>query len=265
MRTIHSAFLSLTLATVCVPLAAQTIQGRVVDATSNEGVPEAIVTLFGPNQRQEARVRTGADGSFVLRLRVPGAYRLQGDRVGYQTTRSDTLHVDARQTVEVVLNLSAVPLTIDPLRVTARRQPPRSRALEDNGFYRREAAGAGQFLRREDIERYANQNIAQVLDRVPGTNLTVDRRGKQYISFARAQTSGAISRAQRGSTEPCLPKLYVNGGRVGYGAGMDVNDVVSPEQVEAVELYRSPAETPQEFNDSDAACGVIAIWTRTGR
>lgn len=265
MRAPLPILLGLLLATSGAPLAAQVIQGRVVDAASSQGVAEAVVTAIGPNQRPVERVRTGADGTFVIRLRAPGAYQLQGERVGYRPTRSGALEVEVRQTVDVVINLSAEPLTIEALRVTGRRQPPKSPALENHGFYRREAAGFGEFLRREDIERYPNQNIAQVLDRVPGTRLHVDRRGRQQISFARAQTAGTISRAQRGDTGPCLPKVYINGLRLAYGPGMDINDVVNPEQVEAVELYRSPSETPQEFNDSDAACGVIAIWTRTGR
>lgn len=265
MRAPRPILLSLFIATIGAPLAAQTIQGRVIDATSSAGIPQVVVTALGPDQRPAERVRTGSDGTFVLHLRAPGAYQLQGERVGYITTKSGAVDVETRQTVEVILHLSAEPLTIEPLTVTGRRQPPRIRALDNNGFYRREAAGFGKFLRREDIERYANQNLAQVLDRVQGTHLHVDRRGKQYVSFARAQSVGVVSRTQRGDSGPCLPKLYVNGNRVGYGQGMSLDDLVSPEQVEAVELYRSPSETPQEFNDSDAACGVIAIWTRSGR
>jgi hypothetical protein len=32
--------------------------------------------------------------------------------------------------------------------------------------------------------------------------------------------------------------------------------------VEAIEVYRSAAEIPAQFNGNNSACGVIVIWTR---
>jgi hypothetical protein len=32
-----------------------------------------------------------------------------------------------------------------------------------------------------------------------------------------------------------------------------------------IEVYRSAAEIPPQFNGSGAACGVIVIWTRHDR
>jgi hypothetical protein len=41
--------------------------------------------------------------------------------------------------------------------------------------------------------------------------------------------------------------------------------MVHPANITAVEIYRGPAETPGEFLDSDAQCGVVLVWTRRGR
>jgi hypothetical protein len=60
----------------------------------------------------------------------------------------------------------------------------------------------------------------------------------------------------------CLPRLFVDGTRVTYDAMNDINSVVNPNQIEALEVFRGPSEIPVEFNDNNSACGVILIWTR---
>jgi hypothetical protein len=43
----------------------------------------------------------------------------------------------------------------------------------------------------------------------------------------------------------------------------DIDRVVPLEWVEAIEVYRRPAEMPAEFLN-DGACGAVGIWTRRG-
>ena len=54
----------------------------------------------------------------------------------------------------------------------------------------------------------------------------------------------------------------VDGVRVAYDAQNDINAVVNPEQVEAIEVFRGPSEIPVEYNDNNSQCGVILVWTR---
>ncbi len=40
---------------------------------------------------------------------------------------------------------------------------------------------------------------------------------------------------------------------------------IHPIDIEAIEVYRTPAEIPAQYNTGgNAACGVILIWTRRG-
>jgi hypothetical protein len=41
-------------------------------------------------------------------------------------------------------------------------------------------------------------------------------------------------------------------------------DVIHPNNVEAIEVYRSPAEVPPQYGGAEAACGVILLWRRVG-
>jgi hypothetical protein len=136
--------------------------------------------------------------------------------------------------------------------------PPRRRSLELTGVYDRARMGLGRRLFREDIERWSNMNTTQILSRVNGT--TVIRNGPfEYIAFSRGSISGSLRQPK---ATYCLPLLYVDGVRVGYGGRADLNGVVSPSQIEAVELYASAAELPVQYAGADSACGVILVWTR---
>jgi hypothetical protein len=63
--------------------------------------------------------------------------------------------------------------------------------------------------------------------------------------------------------DACLPRLFVDGTRVTYDFQNDIDSVVSPNQVEALEIFRGPSEIPPQYNDNNSMCGVVLIWTRT--
>jgi hypothetical protein len=243
------------LGAFCAPLAAQTVRGRVVDTTSGAPVAQAAVTAEG---RGAGQARTDAEGKFLLPLRAPGTVRLRVDRAGFRQTVTDTVPVGARETIDVELGVSAAPLALMPLRVTARVAPPRRRSLEMNGVYDRERTGGGHRLYREDIERQSNMTLGQVLARVQGTT-RMQSGPFEFIVFTRSMETGTL---QAAPGRYCLPTLFLDGTRAAYGGSNDINSLVTPGQIEAVELYSSAANIPLQYNGSSSACGVILIWTR---
>ena|SRR5215218_1155651 len=239
------------------PLAAQTVRGKVLDAATGAGVPEAAVRALTPDGHDVGRARTAADGSFRMQLRTSATVRVEARRTGYQQTLTAELPVALHEAVEVEVRISATALALEPLRVTARVAPPRRRSLELNGVYDRERMGLGRRLFREDIERRPNLDLGGLLQGVVGTRMVYAGRYK-YIVFNRSSISAAMT-----GGPPCLPRLYLDGVRVEYGGSFDINSFVLPERVEAVELYASAAEIPPQYNGMNSACGVILIWTRT--
>ena len=207
------------------------------------------------------RARTGPDGAFQLGLRAAGTVRIRAERAGYQATLTGELPVAPREAVEVEVRISSSAVAMEPLRVTARVEPPRRRNLELNGFYERERMGLGKYLRREDFENRANQNLAQVLQRVQGAAIHY-LGSKQYIYFPRNGRPSLRQSFRGPPANACLPRLFVDGSRVTYDANNDINSVVNPGQVEAIEVFRGPAEIPVQYNDPNSMCGVILIWTR---
>jgi Carboxypeptidase regulatory-like domain len=248
------------LGILAAPLPAQVVRGKVLDAASGEPVPQAEVTAASLEGRGAGRTRSAADGTFTLELRAAGTFRLRAERAGYRPTVTDSVAVDPRETVEVELRVSATAVAIEPLRVTARVAPPRRQSLQLAGFYDRERWGMGKYLRREDFERMSNMNLVQVINRLPGTYV-IGTGPMQAIVFERATITGTLSRMQQGRRmDECVPKLYLDGVHMNYVSGL--NGVATPQQLEAVEIYRSAAELPPQYGGPDAACGVILLWTR---
>jgi len=262
MQPVRTSFLLAAAVLAAAPLAAQTVRGRVLDAATGDGVAQVAVQARTPEGHDLGRARTGADGTFQIQLRAPGTMRIQAERAGYRPTVTSDLPVNVRETLEVEVRISATAVAMEPLRVTARVEPPHRRNLELNGFYDRERQGFGTYLRREDLEKRSNQNLQQVLARVNGT-ATYYLGSKQYIYFPR-NGRPTLRQSMRGpANNACLPRLWLDGVRVTYDASNDINSVVNPNQIEAIEVFRGAAEIPVQYNDSNSMCGVILIWTRS--
>jgi hypothetical protein len=85
--------------------------------------------------------------------------------------------------------------------------------------------------------------------------VVTDRRGREWVVNERSAGLGGM----------CGPSIYLDGARITMGSGLTLNDVINPENIEAIEVYRGPSEVPPMYNDDRAACGVVLIWTRTER
>lgn len=241
-----AAFAALLLAS---PLSAQILGGRVMDKTSNEPIPEAVVEVLNPTGRSIQRTRTDRDGFFVFELRQPGEYRVRTARVGYQTVTSEGVSVEQRQTVQVEVHISTGEVALEPLRVTARSQPPRSGFLEREGFYERERSGFGIFLTPYELSQKSGAvQTSELFRGVPGVNLTPSGGSRYRINMTRS--GGA-----------CPPRILLDGNPV---ADSDVDNFVEPQDVSGIEIYRGPSEVPGRWMGQRSACGLIVIWTKHG-
>ena len=65
----------------------------------------------------------------------------------------------------------------------------------------------------------------------------------------------------------CAVAYYIDGSPF-LSVGDDIDQIVQPQDVAAIEVYKSSAETPMQFQGADGGpCGTIVIWTkrRVGR
>ena len=74
------------------------------------------------------------------------------------------------------------------------------------------------------------------------------------------------SKAERaqGLTCACYAQVYLDNTLVNSGGPTEPYDVnaIPAEQIEAIEFYASPAQTPAKYGRPNSACGVLVIHKR---
>jgi hypothetical protein len=203
----------------------------VVD-TLGQPLAAASVGVLGT----DAAVTTSATGSFVVTGLAAGRrHLLRVRKVGYAPR---TLDVEATaDTVDVLVRLAPLPVQLSEVVVTARE---RRYAAKLRGFAERmrtRAISTQAFVTREDIERRSAWRISDMLRLGSARCAKVD-------DFA----------------------IFLDGAALAPGTKPDE---LSIQEIEAMEIYRSVAQIPIEFNVTRmtprgvyrASC-VLLLWTR---
>lgn len=126
----------------------------------------------------------------------------------------------------------------------------RGMGIGREAFEERRARGFGIFVDSTVLRRYEHRDLGDILRGHPGITISDRQRGGGYI----------IS-AGRGATR-CAVQMYLDGMPLPRNQSTAIASVGS---LEAVEVYRSSAETPLEYGGPRANCGVVLLWTRRGR
>jgi hypothetical protein len=212
---------------------AQRVHGRVVDASTDRGIPNVEVRLEnagGP----VARVVTDSTGRFVLR----------------STTGAD-------EQAEVVLRLSTAATELAPLVIVARSRAPDA-ALERVGFYERKAGRFGVFLDRDEVERKRPFYTTDLF------------RGMSGVRVINAGIRGNDIRITRAEDPNCPPRVFIDnvivrrGGRASRADDPPLDMLIQPGDIQAVEVFRSATEIPTQYVANDVVCGVVLFWTKRG-
>jgi hypothetical protein len=212
-----------------------TVLGFVTDTTSAP-VPAAEVLVAGT----PVVARTDARGAFQLDGVRPGTLTLTVRRLGFRA-RSDEFRTRPGDTLQLVLDLVAVPAELAEVSVTGKRAPaPRGRLAE---FESRRERGFGAFVTRAEIEKRRPMLTSDLLRTIPGVAVVSGSSGSEV----------RMARSRR-----CAPDIYIDGLEA---RGYRIDDM-SPANVGAIEVFRGPAETPARFRRLLAGCGVVSIWTR---
>jgi hypothetical protein len=212
------------------------IVGTVTDSATGLPLAGVQATLLGTAQT----ATTSSQGRFEFLGLAAGRYVVHVRTVGY-----------GGATLEADLAAGAV------IRVSPSLQ----------GFYQRAAGGFGYFLKREDIERINPTETSELLRAVPGIEVT--RQGGNWESSIRSAET-PLTMADGQATE-CPVQVYVNGHMVptaldAFNFNPGAIDLVRPQDIEGIEVYRRRTEIPHQFMRSGSfgqpPCAVILIWTR---
>ncbi len=234
------------------------LTGTVVDST-NKPVSGAEVTLVDLN----AVTRTNARGAFRFDAVPPGAHALRVRAIGYAPfDASVTLAAGDRAVRRITVGRVA---TLSEVEVTATRLDPAMRDFEEN-----RRVGLGHFLTREDLEKQRNQRLSEIIQMTSGFRMARKDNSAYAISSRECRSMTPHSYEFEGSPPkgfacPCFPLVFLD--KLPLFAGRD-GDIVPdlarlyPDQIQAVELYASAAQTPSQYSGLNSNCGVIVIHTR---
>lgn len=229
---------------------AQVINGRVVQDGSHEAIASADVSLLTANGRELERVRSDSAGEFEF-VAQTGSYAFHVVAAGFVAVT--TLPIDVGfEEVRVRIVLSPRVILLAPLEITARSRPLITEMMMRE-FNERRAKKIGFAITRDQIEERKPRHVSDLLRMVPGVRVLPSGVGSASIVIPAAGTR---------FNDNCQVKVVLDGLLFRWG-GTTIDDIAI-DDVDAIEVFRTLAETPAEFAGPDARCGVVAVWTRRG-
>lgn len=214
-----------------------TIRGRVIDSEVGDPLPGAVVNIRGVSSalitdtlgRFEAIGLRGDEAVVAIELvgYSPGSFRVR-------LATSDTVAQD------FALDFSGHRLA--NVVVQARAERLMSRYVD---FERRRQRGLGAYFRWDELKQGPYTSVGDALRTVRGVRIRCNQQ--TYECFA------AMVRSPN-----CPPTWWIDGIEVNsFHENTPIRDVYG------IEIYRGAGEIPGEFSGSNAACGVIAMWTKS--
>jgi hypothetical protein len=228
---------------------AQIIHGKITDAGTNAVIANVNVIVRDPAGRSMYSIVGDGDGEFEIPIPVGRAVRVQIDRIGYKAVTSNLFTLKRGELLEVDVHLAVLAVALDPVEVISKgRSDPR---LEE--FYQRallnKRMGSGKIWTREDLDRHPVTRMSYLLYSVvnrpefgcSGTDVYVDK----------------------------LPIFLDPDEPQSMGSALD--GLVSPDEVEGVEIYRD-ADIPLEYlrphgtsggEVGSMPCKVVLVWRKS--
>jgi CarboxypepD_reg-like domain/TonB-dependent Receptor Plug Domain len=218
------------------------IRGTVVRANDRQPLSGAKVSIDGT----ELALVTDGKGRFKFPKVAAGQYIIRAEVEGFPVATS-TLLLAQGDRLDVEFLVGATESVMLPeLKVTT-DAPMVSPVAE---FNRRATTGNGRYFTREYIERRKAATLMDLLRGTPGMRVECPRNERVCRLRMTRCSSG------RGG-----PAYFLDG----IPADPSVLFLTSPTDVEGIEIYTGPSETPPEMEGYRSGCGAVAIWTRVGQ
>jgi len=214
------------------------IHGQIVAQGDTNPIFGARISLIGTTKT----ATSDSAGRFQFQDLSAGLYVVQVNAIGYSKGMYQ-LQLGEGEAMNRVFQLEPRVFGLEPMTVEGRRRL-QGRRLEE--FQQRMARGMGTFITADDIAKRNPSNLMDVLRTVRGVR-------------AECAGSDCIVKFQ-GQPTSCEPHYLLDG----LPSDSYIAQSLDPRDVEGIELYRGASEMPAEFGGIEAACGVIAIWTKSG-
>jgi len=221
-----------------------TVRGAVRDMTGNP-VADAHVAFLDNG----VSAITGSDGRFTLGGGVAGTQTLEVRALGYQPVKRAVVLKSNSTTDVSTTTLDRAAQKLASIRVTGTRAGGRATRF---GFEERRRSTGGFFMDADEIAKKNGIYLGDVLRYAPGVT-------PQYTSRGRIFTMRSTANGDR-----CLPNYFLDGHRWFALEGspiLELERFMTLNAIEGVEVYRSGAGMPMQF-DTGNGCGSVVFWTK---
>lgn len=113
-----------------------------------------------------------------------------------------------------------------------------------DGFYKRKALGVGTFIGPQELAKQPVTRTADLLRLIPGIRVSTRASAASPVTSAHCAGVG----------------YFVDGVRA---RGYNPIDAINAEDLLAIEVYKSPAQVPAQFQEQQL-CAAILLWTKGG-
>lgn len=239
------------------------LHGRV---TTRQQVPISgaqlhLIPVDGDADAARAAV-TDSLGGFAWSGLPGGEYHLVVRRLGFRPVDVGVHIEEGIDRYAAIVLVRTTPL-LDTVSVTAASilPSPSGRSTAMDAFYERQRKGVGHFITREDIENHSPSTLGSLLQRVSGIEVSTHGDGTLTVQSSNCRASSLRTQSKFVDDWGGVA-LYVDGSRVPDSDRRAFSGTLTPDQIEAIEVYRSPTELPAEAVGN--ACSAVYIWTRSG-
>ena len=265
------------------------VRGRIIDARTTQAIPSVVVvvTLAGDTI---GRAQSDSGGTFTIRARRATQVVAHFTRVGYRTD-STPAEIGGGNPLRIAMT---------PLGTQTIASLGPTKVLASNGttdFDRRVARHAGGiFITEADIEKRRPVHASDLFRGLLGVAVRDSDGVQQLVSNRGLRSSispnagpttvgravvaptagrGTLPPTSSGTTDDKSRGPGVDGSKCVLRIGVDGQlmdrsfsiDEIPVDAVRGVEAYLGPATIPVEFSMTgpEALCGIVMVWTRTGK
>lgn len=214
------------------------VKGRVVTATGTP-VVGARVDVTGT----KGASLTGASGEFVINGLPSGTQSVVVRQLGYAPVET-AVDLSTRTVADVKVTLSRQAQVLAGVTVGA----DRNLGLDRIGFTSRKRSGSGYFLTGDDVMKRAPTQLSDVFRSVP--SLRVVPAGTDYVVESARGPNGCV-------------RYFVDGSPWESLFPGDVDRLVPPWEIAAMEVYNGAAVPAQFQMAGNSSCAAIVIWSKT--
>ena len=226
--------------------------------------------------------RANFAGEFRMARLAPGRYLVIVSAPGYRSVGDSVTIASSGDTYQDFVLATKITV-LDSVLSTAVAPSPPYRSPGLRGFEERRTQGFGHFIGEDELRRFDNEKLSEVLGaRIPGVRLMADGSAMYMASMRSAKVSpnGIMQPPPKRGLGPldvsltklnaCWVTVYIDDVRIYDFASTSQTNPVNPPDFNSldvnrfagVEYYAGGSTLPPKYNTTASDCGVLLLWTR---